>query len=168
MTDIPPLDFQWDGEAMRPHRKGLADKHYVVGENYRLAPTEHRSVNSHNHYFAAIHEAFMNLPESMADRFATEDHLRRYALIKAGFRDERSIACASKAEARKIGAFIKPLDDYAVVVVRDNVVIVYTAKSQSYRSMPKAEFQRSKDEVLRVLAEMIGTPQSQLEKAQAA
>src|SRR3546814_9642927 len=59
-------------------------------------------------------------------RFATPDHLRRWALIRAGYRDERSIVCASKAEAQRLAAFIKPMDDYAVVLVSEAVVKVCT------------------------------------------
>jgi hypothetical protein len=103
-----------------------------------------------------VREAWVNLPERFAAQFPTEEHLRKYALIKAGFCDQRSIVCASKAEARRLGAFIKPLDDYAVVAVEDRLVTVFTAKSQSAAAMSKAAFQASKRAVLDVLAEMIG------------
>lgn len=157
MTAIQPITFHWDGESMTPLHPRAADKQYVVGAHYTLEVREPRSQASHNQYFAAIHEAWQNLPEVAADQFPTEDHLRKFCLIKSGYRDERSIACSSKAEAQRVAAFVKPIDDYAIVVAHEATVTVFTAKSQSMRAMGKKVFQKSKDDVLRILAEMIGT-----------
>lgn len=165
MTAAPIL-FQWSGEAMVPHPRFRreCDASFVVGENYRLAVQEHRSQANHNHYFAAIHEAWMNLPDLMAEWFPTTEHLRKYALIKAGYRDERSIVCNSKAEAQRLAAFIKPMDEFAVVTTHEAVVTVWTAKSQSKAAMGKQVFQESKSKVLDVLAEMIGVQPETLTK----
>lgn len=83
-----------------------------------------------------------------------EEHLRKYALIRTGHRDERTIVCASKAEARRVAAFVKPLDEFALVLVNEASVSVYTAKSQSLRAMGKTAFQQSKDDVLGFLAQI--------------
>ena len=165
---MSPQPFRWSGDAMIPLRPRAADREYVVGEVYTLVPEELRSSASHRHFFAAVHEAWQNLPEDMADRFPTSEHLRKWALIKAGYRDERTIACSSKAEALRIAAFIKPMDSYAVVVVREKTVVCLTAKSQSARAMKKKEFQESKDAVLRVLSELLGVSTDELRKAEAA
>ena len=163
-TTIYPIAFTWNGEVMVPLQPRLADRYYVVGETYRLEPREDRSQISHNHYFASIQEAWQNLPEHDAERFATADHLRKWALITAGYRDERSIVCASKAEALRVAAFIKPLDDFAVVTAYECVITVYTAKSQSMRAMGKKQFQRSKDKVLDIVSAMIGVGADDLKK----
>ena len=84
------------------------------------------------------------------------DLLAKWALIRAGFRDERTIACSSKAEAQRVADFVKPMDDYAVVVVREAVVLVYTAQSQSMRAMGKKSFQESKQAVLDALDALLG------------
>lgn len=164
MSDnIPPQRFDWTDEGvMRPKVSRLADKHFVVGMEYMLVPHEERSMRSHRFYFASVNEAHKNLPEDMAERYPTADHLRKWALIKAGYRDERSIVAASKAEALRIAAFIRPMDEYAVVTVREAVVTVYEAKSQSTRAMGKAEFGASKEKVLDILAAMIGTSRDAL------
>jgi hypothetical protein len=156
--NIAPVEFQWDGEVMRPARHYLprCHKQYVVGEAYPMIPHEDRSTNSHNHFFAAVHEAWKNLPEKMTARFPTSEHLRKWALIKAGYADERSIACDTADEALKIASFIKPMDDFAVLVVADATIKVFTAKSQSARAMDKKDFQESKQAVLDIVAEMIG------------
>jgi hypothetical protein len=160
--------MQWTGDSFVPagqHWARQADKHFVVGQVYPLEVREDRSQRSHAHYFASIHEAWSNLPESVAERFPTSEHLRKYALIKAGYHDERSIVCASKAEAQRVAAFVKPMDDFAVVVAREAVVLVWTAKSQSVRAMPKGEFQQSKDAVLEIVAGLIGTSAATLAAA---
>lgn len=153
-----PVIFHWNGEAMSPLPRFArqCDKQFIVGENYRLEVVEERSANSHRHYFACINEAWANLREDYAERFPSPDHLRKFALIKAGFRDERTFVAASKAEAQRLAAFVKPMDEFAVVIVHEATVTVYTAKSQSLRAMGKAEFQRSKNAVLDVVAQMTG------------
>ena len=153
---IPPLAFRWDGEAMVPLSAIAADRNYVVGETYRLVPHEERSQRSHAHYFACVNEAWSNLPEHLAERFPTAEHIRKYALIKAGYHDERSIVARSKAQAQDIASFVKPLDEFALVVISEATASIYTAKSQSTRAMGAKEFQRSKDAVLDFLAGMIG------------
>lgn len=153
-----PITFAWNGEVMEPTQRfrALANKQFVVGEMYPLIVQESRTRETHNHYFAAIEDAWNNLPETLAPAFPTSEHLRKYALIKSGFCDHRSIACASKAEALRVAAFVKPMDTYAIVIASEATVSVYTAKSQSTRAMGKAVFQDSKQKVLDVLSGMIG------------
>jgi len=150
--------YVWDGTAMRPLPPFAASVagRFAVGEIVALAPSAARSLPSHRHYFACVREAWVNLPERLAAQFPTEEHLRKYALIKAGFCDERAIVCPSKAEARRIGAVTRPADDYAIVAVTGPVVSVFTAQSQSAAAMSKSRFQASKAAVLDILAEMIG------------
>ena len=164
MITIYPVSFQWKDGVMVPLNSRLAHRQYVEGETYRLEPREDRSQASHSHYFAAIQECWENLPEHMAQRFGTSDHLRRWALIKAGYRDERSVVCASKAEATRVAAFIRPLDDFAVVTASECVVTVFTAKSQSLRAQGKKDFQTIKDKVLDIVSAMIGVGSDDLKK----
>lgn len=168
MTSIAPLAFDWDGDAMIPLSPKRADAVYVVGQRYRLVPHEDRNANSHRHYFACVHSAWLNLPEEICDRFATSEHLRKWALIRAGYRDERTIVCGSKAEAQRIAAFMKPMDDFAVIVAREATVVAWTAKSQSVKAMGNKTFQESKTKVLDVLSEMIGTDAAELGRSEAA
>lgn len=160
-----PLIFEWTGTAMAPLNRRAAERQYTIGEHYRLEPKEDRSAASHAHFFASLADAHANLSDDLAERFVTPDALRKYALIRTGWRDERSIVAASKAEARRIAAFIRPMDEFAVVGVHDAAVVVWTAKSQSMKAMGKAEFQASKDAVLGFLAEMIGVSPDRLGRA---
>lgn len=151
-----PIHFRWDGEAMKPLHLGHAAKEYEVGEVYPLEVQQLRSANSHSHFFASLHEGWQNLPEDISWRFPTPEHLRKWLLIKTGYRDERSIIVSSRSEAERVAAFVRPSDPFAVVVADATLVTVYTAKSQSAKAMGRAEFQRSKQAVLDALAEMIG------------
>jgi hypothetical protein len=164
---MTPQPFRWAGDAMIPLRPKMADALFVIGETYTLVEHLERSHASHNHFFASVAEGWKNLPESVGERFPTPDALRKWALIKAGYRDERSIVCASKAEATRVAAFIKPMDDFAVVVASEAVVIVYTAKSQSMKAMGKEAFQASKQSVLDIIGDLIGVAPAQLENAEA-
>lgn len=157
MMHASPLIFEWDGEGFKPIRRHAkeCDARFVIGERYVLDEIQERSAASHKQYFASIRDSWMLLPEHMAEQFPTPDHLRKYALIRAGFRDERSIAASSKAEALRIAAFIRPMDEFAIVTVHGSIVTVYTAKSQSMRAMGKAQFQASKQSVLDFIASLI-------------
>lgn len=165
---MTPILYRWDGEAFAPasqHWAKQADREYVVGELYRLAPIEDRSASSHGHYFACIGEAWKSLPDHLIPEYPSAEHLRKKMLVKAGYADERSIVCASKAEAQRVAAFIRPMDDFAIVVVREAVVRVYTAQSQSYRAMGKKAFGESKQAVLDAVANLIGVAPDELARA---
>jgi hypothetical protein len=160
MTDFSPLPFVWQGDGFSlvpgAYWQKKADERYVIGERYQLVEHQDRSAASHNHYFAALHEAWTNLPESISFEFPSSEHLRKRGLILTGYRDERSIVCASKAEAMRFAAFIKPMDDFAVVSVHECAVVVWTAKSQSTRAMGRKEFNESKQKVLAYVWELCG------------
>lgn len=163
-----PLPFIWNGEAMEidPRFRKQADKDFVIGERYRMTVQEERSAASHNHYFAILDTLWDTLPEHETERFPTVEHLRKYALIRAGYRDERSIVCASKAEAQRMAAFIKPIDEYAIVATSEAVVRVWTAQSQSKKAMGAKRFQESKDAVIGEVARMIDAEPSALSRAE--
>lgn len=161
-----PILFDWDGDAMipQPRFRALCDKTFVVGETYPLVIEEPRSRASHNHFFAVVEEGWRNLREDIASEFPTSEHLRKYALIKAGFCDRRSIVCATKAEAQRVASFIAPMDAFAIVTFNEATVTVYTAQSQSVRAMGHEQFQKSKDAVLDIISSMVGVERKDLER----
>lgn len=170
MRQGTPLSYRWSGAGFEvlPRHQKAADRDFVIGEVYQLEQVHERSAKSHAQYFAALKEGWLNLPEAKAEEFPTTEKLRKHCLIKAGFYDRRSIQCSSKAEALRLAAFIRPLDEYAIVTVTGSLVTVYTAQSQSYRAMGKDAFQKSKQAVLDLIAEMIGVEAKQLKQEQAA
>ena len=158
-----PIAYRWTGEVMLPLPRftQACASQFVAGQVYRLKPDLERSPESHGHYFVCVHAAFDNLPEAFSDRFASVDHLRKWCLIKAGYRDDRTFVAPSPADARRLAAFVAPLDEFAVVIVEGNLVSVLTAKSQKLRrsgddGMGKDEFEASKEAVLRECSRIIG------------
>ena len=162
----PPIPMAFDGEAFRPLPNFLrvAREHYGAGEIVALIPHEERSIKSHNHFFVLVGEAWKNLPDHLASQFPTPDSLRKRALIRTGHCDAETFVCKFKTEAVRLAAALRSTPD-AVVVIDGKVVTRLTAQSQSLRAMGKETFQRSKDDVLGFLAEMIGVEPAQLARA---
>jgi hypothetical protein len=151
------LPCVWNGDSFEPlpgFRK-RADAAFVVGQAYHMETVEERTARTHRHYFACVNAAWQSLPDHLAGQHPTPDHLRKFALIKAGFADSRQIVAASRAEALRLAAFIRPMDEYAVVSVSEAVVTVWTAQSQSMRAMGKERFKASKDGVLAAIETML-------------
>lgn len=153
-----PLLYRWDGEAMRPVGRFAkeAETAFKSGLSYKLVEVEDRSMRSHRHYFAELHQLWLNLPEEWGEQFVDEEHMRKFALIRAGYCESRQITVADTEEAKAVAAFIRPMDDYSVVAVNDCVVTVYTAESQSVKNMGNKRFQKSKTDVLDYLWSIVG------------
>jgi len=165
-----PLTFIWDGDVMMPVAscRRAANERYVVGERYRMDTVEERSQKSHSHYFASIAEMWASLPDDKAVHFPTAEHLRKFALIRCGYSDQRQIVCASKAEAQRVAGFVRPMDEYAVVTTSAAVVSVFTAQSQSRKAMGHRAFQESKDKVLDYIAGLLGVDRAEVPRQEAA
>jgi hypothetical protein len=161
-----PLIFIWQGDCFEPIKRHAkeCDQRYVIGEAYALDEILDRSPKSHRQYFAAVHEGWMNLPDHIAEKYATSEHLRKHALIRCGYFDKRSIGCSSKAEALRVAAFIRPMDEYAVVTVTGSLVEHYTAQSQAYNMMKKDVFQASKTAVLNFIDDLLGLSSGETER----
>ena len=155
MDTFPPLACDWDGEVFRPLHPRRADNYLTVGERYSLVQYEDRSAATHNHQFAWLHDAWQNLPEDIADQYPTPEHLRKRALIDAGFYDETIIDAGTNAAAIRVAAAIQAIDTFALVFVRKCFVIRRTAKSQSRRAMKKEEFQASKTAIMEVIDALV-------------
>lgn len=170
MADVP-IPCIWDGEAMvpaSPYWAARADQQFVVGEHYKLIEHHDRSEASHRHYFASIKNGFDNLPDVMRDDYPTAEHLRKKALIRTGYAHHRDYVCDSANAARDMAAFIRPLDDYAVIITKDCIVRVYTAMSQSVKTMGAKEFQASKTAVLDFIDDLLGVERGATARSEAA
>lgn len=162
------LVYEWTGAVMAPLNRRAAERQYEIGEQYTLDVREDRSAAAHNHEFAWLHEAWLNLPESLADTYASPEHLRKRALIAAGYYDEEIVDVGSKAGALRVAASFRRVDDFAAVVTRGTVVVIRRAKSQSRRAMDRKTFNVSKAAIMDVIAGMLGVERSEMNKAQAA
>lgn len=168
---LRPLPFIWSDGAMHPDARfrQLAVRQFKDGERYVLEPHDEVSHAERGHYFASVNDAWKNLSDAATARYPTPNHLRRWALIKAGWRKENFTVCDSENRATQLAAFVRNLDDAAVVVVEKNVVRTYVARTQKVGSpdqgyMTKEEFRRSKQDVLDILSGTIGVSRKALEK----
>lgn len=179
MSRIYPVVFQWrdvdliDEEgvadramAMVPLARYLnvAKRQYHALEEYPLVPLEARSRASHNQYFAALSDGFHNLPEKIAARWPTQEHLRKWILCETGWFDESEIDCASPKHATQTAVLIRSFDEYARISVHGAKVIIRRAKSQAAAAMGKEAFEASKKDVLDLLENLIGVSRGQLKK----
>jgi hypothetical protein len=161
-----PIAFRWDGKAMAPINRafaGRAEKQYVVGAIYVLVPHEARSGESHRHYFACLHDAWLNLPEDITDELPTSEHLRAWALVKAGYADKSVINCASKDDAIRMAAIASSGSKIRIVDIVGKTVTVWTPHSQSMKAMGGKRFQDSKTKVLDIVAGLARTTRRVLE-----
>lgn len=153
-----PLHCRWTGDSFTPIGRSAkdADAVFVIGERYTLVEVQDRSMASHRHFFASLYEAWKNLSDEQMERWPTSEHLRAYALIKTGYAAQRQFVAASKAEALRFAAFLRPINEYALITVSDCVVSEWTAESQSCRAMGKQRFNESKQATLDYVAGLIG------------
>ena len=154
--EAPAMYFHWDGESLVPKHPRIADKYLTVGQDYRMVEEHERSMASHGHEFAWLAEAWQQLPEQYADIAPTPEHLRKRALIEAGFYDETIIDAGSTEAAERVASYIRKREPFSLVIVRAQFVIERAAKSQSRRAMNKKDFEASKQAILEVVSNMIG------------
>lgn len=166
MSAPPPIFCQYDGDSFVPLARSqrVCDKEYCIGEVYQLAPVEDRSTSTHNHEFAWLKDAWLNLPEQYAELYPSPEHLRKRALIQAGYYDEEIVDAGTNAAALRVASAFRHREEFSLVIVRGPLVVIRSAKSQSRRAMKKKEFQDSKSAIMDVISEMIGVERKTLEQ----
>lgn len=152
-----------------PRFGNVVARQFAEGEDYTLVIHEDRSMASHGHYFASLKDGFDNLPENIAARFPSVDHLRSWCLIQCGWFDEKEIECETERQAKMLAKFIRTERDFARISVHGNKeigwkVIVRVAKSQSMASMGKDQFEKSKSDVLDLVSSMVGVTTGDLKR----
>ncbi len=146
--------------------RGTKTADLVVGETYSIEVIEERSAASHKQFFAAVNDAWSNLTDEARVRYPSPSHLRKWGLIKAGYCKETVFVLDSDQRAVANAAFLRGIDDAAIVIQKGNVVKMYIAKSQRMGrgGMRKDEFQASKRDVLDILSGVIGVSRKALER----
>lgn len=153
MSETFPLLYEGDGlfRCLHPKRVKLE-----VGAVHGWQIAENRSSESHRHFFAVVNEAWRNLPEDLADDFPSPEHLRKWALIKAGFCSETRIACANNNEAMTLATKAKAMDKYSIVAIDGKAVTIWTADSQRRDAMGRKTFQEAKERALHIISNLLG------------
>lgn len=177
---IDPVIFVWrdvdfvdhedgvvrSGMAMVPVKRyeNFAARQFVAGNTYRLGPSEVQSEASRGHFFICIHLAWENLPEDVTPRWRDETHMRRWILIEKGWYHESEFVVADRDTALQLATYIEARNRYARFAVIDNKLIVREAMSQSPKAMGKNNFERSKQDVLGFLTNLLGIDVTTLKK----
>lgn len=162
---MKPVAYQWDGEAMVPLPRfaKLCDQQFVVGERYNLVEESDRSQASHNHFFASLHDLWLNLPESAGEE--SFERFRKRGLIETGFCSENTLLLSSPDDAMRAAVELRIADQFSIVVVADCAVRIYRAESQSRRAMGAKRFNESKQKVLDWAAAQVGVHADQAGRA---
>lgn len=154
----------WDGTGFVPlprHTK-RCDETFVVGQRYIVEAELPRNMAMHRAYFAQIKDLWSSLREDVAEQYPSPEALRKFALIRTGYCHETMRVFQTHRDAVMAASFVAALDDFAVVEVSENVLRCWRAKSQSVKDMGSDEFKRSKEDVLRFVAGIVGVPLSAL------
>lgn len=149
----------WTGRSFEPLNRfhNVLNAAFGQGEIVTLEQVHERSKASHDHEFAWLDDVHATLPDSIAANYPSAEHLRKSALIATGWCHVRDYPCSSRAEAQRWAANLRAeADTYAVVIVRDDVVRVCTAKSQARNKMKAADFQASKVAIIDYIASLLG------------
>jgi hypothetical protein len=166
MTQAPRrFRFIWRDGAFFPDGNSLTaycHDQFGEGEAVTFERHEERSTASHNHYMACVQEAWNNLPEA-DERFPTPNALRKWALIRGGYCTKTEVVLDTPEQAAVVAGFTGNAEG-VIIVVRENVVVKYTALSQSMKAMNKEQFGQSKQDVLDILAELIAVKRKKLEQ----
>ncbi len=183
---IRPVVFTWmlveivnpdDGTVARRHAMvpllrydNVCKGQYHEGEEYPLLPIEVRSRASHSQFFAAIRDAYDNLPEKFCaeHRWTCADDMRKDLLIESGFGEQKTFECRGKKHAIMLATFIRDETGFCKISFlldekgEPSIVRVRRALSQDLASMDKHTFEESKKKVLELLEGIIGLARGDL------
>lgn len=120
------------------------------------------------YFFAALRDAWANLPDAMRERFPNAEVLRKTALIHVGHCDVMTVVAGSKKAAPEIANAFKVRDQYCIAVPKGDVVTVYTARSMARRVLLKKDFREVADKVFHWIATTTGVDPAQSPEARAA
>lgn len=121
-----------------------------------------RSSKQHRWLFACIRKAFETLPEKQIPRFPTAEHLRKGALIKAGWCDIHQQAFSSAkvadlaAKSFKLGVNLTTGGkNYTLAIANDNVVTYAVPRSISFKACRGPDWEAVCIGVINYLSELV-------------
>jgi BMFP domain-containing protein YqiC len=161
-----PIAVVWNGHNFipLPRFKKMCDEQFAVDEEVILERVQNRSLASHNHYFACLHEGYQNLAEEYAQEFDSIEHMRHWCLCREGFCTTTKIAMSTREDASQLRQTLKGLDASTIIGVSENIATIYHPASQSMKAMGKEAFEESKQKVLARVASMARTTVAELKK----
>lgn len=146
-----------------PRFRALCERQYALDESYALGPVDGVSSASRGGFFASVKEAWSNLPDDDT-RFPTPEHLRKRALVQAGWATHTQTVMDTKKDAVAFAKGLRRVDEYAVIKVSRNVVDCWIAKSIATGQISGDEFRGVKTRALDWVASLAGTNRAELEQ----
>lgn len=158
MRDDDRTLWRWNGKVMTPMPRFIrqAETEFEVGGIYRMNVQHDATARHSAWYHIELGKRFDSLPERFDGRWADVEEFRKWALIKCGFYDLKTIPCDSHDDALKVAATAKAADDYSIPKVVENTVLIATPKSQKTPKMGKVIFHASTEAVLALADELLG------------
>lgn len=175
---LRPVMFRWKeadicvegGEVRRvpvmvPHQRfaQLCKRQYTFGEDYALGPVEGVPSRSRAHFFAAVRDAWDNLPEENR-RWPTAEHFRKWLLVQVGWRNESTHPLETVKDAQAMAVALRADDEFAVIVRKGSTVWFATAKSIATNAIKKDEWGPVKEAALDLAASLARTTRPELER----
>ena len=125
-----PMTFTEDDTFVPdPRFLEIARRQWAYGEVVIMAPVEARNMKSHSHYFARLHELWLNLPEDIAKLYPTEENLRAKALVETGFYTEKIYDCKTPSHAKYLAKALRAHSEFSIIKYRGPLVRVFDPKS---------------------------------------
>lgn len=121
-------------------------------------------MSHHRGYFAALKDAWMNLPEGEQERYPSPEHLRAWALVETGFCTETNYVMDDEKGARRLAADLRRMSPYSIIRLSGNVVRLFEPESQAVASANKERFGMQTRAVLDLVASMARTTPAELKK----
>ena len=146
-----------------PRFKALCERQFAGDETYALGPVEEVSSGSRGHFFASLKESWNSLPEEDT-RFPSIEHLRKRALVQAGWAKHAEYVMDTPKDAKNMARALRNADEYAVIKVSGSVVDIWTAKSIAAGQISGEEFQVVKTKALDWIAALTGATRTELEQ----
>jgi len=154
---------------------GICRQSFEKGETYRMTDDPQRSEEHHNWFFAVAAKAWENLPEKIAPRYPSPEHLRKSILVKIGHCDIYEHALESRSEARALAMICRIHErmtnadgqSYAVLCLQDTCLRVATAKSIKLKrrdgtGLSKEEFKPIAEAFVHELSGLLGCDAAEL------
>ncbi len=121
-----------------------------------------RSVEQLRRYFKVIRLAFSHWPETSARQFSSEDELRAYVQMKAGYREIAAKIPLSGVNRDRalmlVEASIRAAGSYAMPVLHNDELVIFKPRSISFAKLGHSDFCRLNDSVETVIEQEIGVP----------
>lgn len=173
VRESPTIRAVWRGQHFVPAGRfamSECQNRFSAGQVVELDVDPGRSKKSHAHAFAFIGTAWANMPETLVDApyAKSKETLRKHALCATGHCDTEMIVCEDHRRALRMAAIMSKIatrmNGYALTEVKGLLVYCHTPHSQSLKAMGKDRFQKSKQDILEWMADLIGVPSDVLAK----